>query len=235
MPRDLDWRNLVGDIELLATTGCYERVNKIMSLGLVNSLRRLTARLIAESNGFYADLGAGPGTSGKIILKELPSDSILVLVDPSIPMLMLSLDSIPNDRVLRLGGLFETLPFKDSTIDGITAMFSYRDAVDYHKALDEIARVLKADGRLAILDFYRHGSSILHGLIKLYLYAVIPLALLLSRCPGRLEAYKSFLTTLDKMLTREELLEALNERFRLVRVFDVAPGVAIFYARGPRK
>jgi demethylmenaquinone methyltransferase/2-methoxy-6-polyprenyl-1,4-benzoquinol methylase len=231
----LDWRGLVSDIESLAVTGCYEKVNKIISIGLVDSLRRTATRLIAEKEGLYADLGAGPGTSAKIILQELSNDSMLALVDPSTHMLVISLDYIVDRRVIRLGGLFESLPFKDSSVDGLTAMFSYRDAVDYYKALDEMARVLKPDGRLSILDFYHHENPFIHKLVKAYIFLMVPIALLLSLCPSSLKTYKSFLASIDRMLTKRELVEALNERFNEVKVFSIAPGVAIFYAKGPRK
>ncbi|MCE4601448.1 MAG: class I SAM-dependent methyltransferase [Desulfurococcales archaeon] len=234
MAKELDWRGLVSDIELLAVAGCYEKVNKIMSLGLVNKLRRKAARLVASDDGFYADIGAGPGTSASIIIEELTGGSVLALVDPSIEMLAVSLNRVRDPRVVRLGGLFESLPFSDSSVDGITAMFSYRDAVDYHKALDEMARVLKPDGRLAILDFYRYENRLMHGLIKLYILVMVPIALAISLCPTYLKTYRSFLASIDRMLTRSALLGALRARFKEAKVYSMAPGVAIFYARGPR-
>lgn len=230
---ELDWRGLVSDIELLAKAGCYEKVNRILSLGLVNKLRRKAARLVLKDNGSYADLGAGPGASAKIIREEM-GDSTLILVDPSIPMLMISHDNVRDPRIIRLGGRFERLPFKDSSIDGVTAMFSYRDAVDYYEALDEIARVLKPDGRLAILDFYRSTNRILHLIIKLYIIIMVPVALTVSLCPKLLPTYKSFLASLDRMLTDKELVAELEKRFREVEVIKKAPGVAIFYAARPR-
>ncbi|MCE4618233.1 MAG: class I SAM-dependent methyltransferase [Desulfurococcales archaeon] len=230
---EIDWHGLVSDIELLATAGCYEKVNQVLSLGLVNSLRREAARLVLKGEGVYADLGAGPGTSAKVIKEDLEG-STLILVDPSIPMLSISLENVRDPRILRFGGRFEQLPFKDNSIDGITAMFSYRDAVDYYAALDEIARVLKPDGRLAILDFYRHTNRLIHSLVKLYVFVMVPVALLATLCPKHLSTYKSFLASLDRMLTDKDLVEELEKRFETVKMLGKAPGVAIFYAANPR-
>lgn len=229
----LDWRSLVTDIELLATAGCYEQVNQVLSLGLVNKLRREAAGLVLKDNGVYADLGAGPGTSAKIIREDLGA-STLILVDPSIPMLSISLENVSDPRIIRIGGRFEKLPFRDNSIDGITAMFSFRDAVDYYVALDEIARVLKPDGRLAILDLYRHPNRLMHQLVKLYILVMVPVAVLATLCPRQVSTYKSFLASIDRMLTDIELLEELGKRFREARVIGKLPGTAIFYAANPR-
>lgn len=229
----LDWEGLVSDIESLSQAGCYEKVNRITSLFQVDKLRREAASLVSGGTGVYADLGAGPGTSARVV-RGLLGASTLILVDPSARMLALSLEEAGDPRVLRVGGRFERLPFRDDSLDGVTAMFSYRDAVDYREALDEIARVLKPRGRLAILDLYRHPSLLLHGLVKLYFKIMVPVALFASRCPARLTTYKSLLASIDRMLTDRELMGELEERFKVARVMVKAPGLAIFYAAHPR-
>jgi len=233
---DAFWEEIVADIETLALADCYERVNKILSLGLVDRFRRRAASLVYRPGAtrVIADLGAGPGTSTRIIA-EVASDSAIVMVDPSFAMLKIALKGLRNPRIIQVGGVFESLPFPDDSIDAITAMFSYRDAYDYYSALDEFARVLTGDGRLALLDFYRQENRIMHLLVKAGVYIGVPLALLLSGCPRYLRTYKSFVASLDRMLTRGELEEALRERFRRVETHVISPGVAIFYAEGPRK
>lgn len=229
----LDWEGLVSDIESLSTAGCYEKVNRITSLFQVDKLRREAASLVFQGTGVYADIGAGPGTSARV-LRGVIEASTLILVDPSTRMLALSLERAGDPFILRVGGRFERLPFKDDSLDGVTAMFSYRDALDYREALDEIARVLKPHGRLAILDLYRHPSPLLHGLVKLYFRLMVPVALFANRCPMRLTAYESLLASIDRMLTDKELLSELEARFNVARAMVKAPGLAIFYAAQPR-
>jgi len=235
-PNEAFWEEIVSDIETLALTGCYERVNKILSLGLVDRFRRRAARLVYKPGAtrIVADLGAGPGTSTRIIA-EVARDSAIVMVDPSYAMLRIAAGTLRHPRIAQVGGVFESLPFPDDSVDAITAMFSYRDAYDYYMALDEFARVLSMNGRLALLDFYRQENKIMHLLVKAGVYIGVPLALLLSGCLRYLDTYKSFVASLDRMLTRRELEEALQERFHRVKTHVISPGVAIFYAEGPRK
>jgi len=230
------WEEIVNDIETLARAGCYERVNKVLSLGLVNRLRRKAARLVYRPGKtmYLADLGAGPGTSTRIIA-EVARESVILMVDPSLEMLRIAAKNLRDPRIAKIGGVFESLPFPDDSIDAITAMFSYRDAYDYYEALDEFARVLRRDGRLALLDFYRQENAIMHFLLKAGVYIGVPLALLISRCPRYLNTYKSFVASLDRMLTKKELESALRERFTRVKTYIISPGVAIFYAEGPRQ
>ena len=230
------WKTIVSDIEALALAGCYERVNKVLSFGLVNRFRRRTVGLVYRpgSTRILADLGAGPGTSTRIIAETAP-EAFIIMVDPSFKMLRIAASELRNPRVVQVVGVFESLPFPDSSIDGITAMFSYRDAADYYRALDEFARVLTPEGRLAVLDFYRQENRIMHFLVKAGVFIGVPIALLFSRCFRYLGMYRSFLVSLDRMLTRREFEEELKSRFRVVKSFVISPGVGIFYAEGPRK
>ena len=230
----IDWRGLVRDIELLARTGCYEKVNNFLSLGNVDSLRRNASLLVAKE-GVLGDLGGGPGTSTKVLDEVAPGDSVIILLDPSIDMLEISLSNIPSIRVVRVGGRFESLPFTDNSLSGITAMFSFRDAVDHYRALDEMARVLRADGRLAILDIYRPESPVLHFIVKAYIALMVPLAIIFNKCPFYyLNTYKSFLKSIDRMMTDKELLRELSIRFEKTAFFPYLPGAGIFYAERPR-
>ncbi len=61
-----DWRGLVDDIEALARAGCYERVNKALSLGIVDRLREKAFRLVhREGDRVQVDVGAGPQTPAR--------------------------------------------------------------------------------------------------------------------------------------------------------------------------
>jgi len=229
---EFDWERLVRDIESLARAGCYEKVNRVLSLGIVGKLRERAARMAAEGARLVADLGSGPGTSAEVIRRVSP-DSLILLVDPSPEMLAQARARVAGS--VAFASTFEALPFEDSSVDAAVAMFSFRDAESYEAALDEIARVLSPEGRLAILDFYRASNPLVRALIKAYIMLLVPVGLVLYRCRVGIGAYKLFLVSLDRMLTLKEMLEGLRRRFRRVESHVLVPGLAIFYAEGPVK
>ncbi len=55
------------------------------------------------------------------------------------------------------------LPFADASLDLITIAFGYRNLANYRAGLDEMRRVLRPGGALAILEFTQPPN---HGLAK---------------------------------------------------------------------
>ena len=220
------WGEIVSAIETLSIKGCYERVNRVVSLGLLNRLRRRTASLVGGE--ILLDAGSGPGTSTAVLAGVHPSARILML-DPSGPMLRHAMRVLQSGRVQPVQGRFEAIPLAENSVDGIVAMFSFRDAVNYEEALREMHRVLRPGGSLAILDFYRPVQP-WRALVKLYLIIMVPIALLLSRCGSELSLYRGFLHTIDRMLGLRELIDMLNGIFGHAGAKRIAPGLMIAWA-----
>ena len=225
------WREVVESIEELSLSGCYERVNKVLSLGLLNYLRKQTAGMV--SGPVIVDAGAGPGTSTRIVVDVHPSSRI-IMVDPSGPMLSSALSRLPDNRVAAVLGRFESLPLADDSVDGIVAMFSFRDAIDYGLAVREFARVLTSEGSVAILDFYRPIQPF-KAILKAYLALMVPVAAAMARCIGKVGMYKSFLETIDRMLTYNDIIRLFSKYFMTIRIKRIVPGLAIIVASMPRK
>ena len=72
-------------------------------------------------------------------------------------------------------GYAENLPFKDDSFDIITISFGIRNFNNYEKALNEMNRILKPGGKLAILEFCRPKNSIFQTLFSFYFNKIIPL------------------------------------------------------------
>ncbi|MEB3779505.1 MAG: class I SAM-dependent methyltransferase [Desulfurococcales archaeon] len=209
------WETIVHDIEALAIQRCYEKLNKIVSLGLVDTLREEAARKAIDSR-VILDVGCGPGTSTRVIRKVLGSSRI-VMLDPSTTMLSIARSEV-DGLTIALQGIFERLPLRDSSVDAIIAMFSFRDSIDYELALNEFARVLRSSGKLVILDIFKPSAYIVRLLAKLYLYAMSYIGSILVLCPRSGRYYSAIVKTLDRMYTLEEARSALESRFRRVSV-----------------
>ncbi len=225
------WRIVVEKIEDLAVSGCYEKVNNIMSFGMVGRLRKKAVELLGRPKT-VVDAGCGPGSSSIVIAENNP-DATIILLDPSYRMLTIARNRVKRvapGRVNAVTGIFESIPIADNSVDGLVAMFSFRDAADFREAVREMARILKPGGRLVLLDIYRPwGPGLL--LVKAYFRIVVPVAVFIARCPRKLVDYKSFLETIENMLTADEIVGLLKDYFEDLTVKKYAPGLAIFYAR----
>ena len=83
-----------------------------------------------------------------------------------------------------LTGDMTNLPFRSSSFDLVTTGYGLRNVPDLDAALDEIARVLKPQGRLLSLDFNRPENALVRGAYLSYLTIVgATLGWLLHRDP----------------------------------------------------
>lgn len=229
------WESVVADIEWLVIKNCYERVNFFTSLMQLDRIRRRAASAL-KGAGIVLDAGAGPGFSSLAVMESAGPDRLLVL-DPSPFMLERARGVLDRWEGLfqAVVGVFEAMPFPDSSIDGIVAMFAFRDAMDYEVALREACRTLKEDGVLVILDLYRPDSILEEFVVRTYLAMIPPLAAILTGCIRGFTKYFGLDRTLDKMPRLSELVSMMSRYFGEVAVDKVLPGTALIEARRPRK
>ena len=79
------------------------------------------------------------------------------------------------NNVKFIHGYAEKLPFEDNSIDIITISFGFRNFNDYETALNEIYRVLKPGGKLAVLEFYRPKNTLFQKIFSFYFNKIIPI------------------------------------------------------------
>jgi demethylmenaquinone methyltransferase / 2-methoxy-6-polyprenyl-1,4-benzoquinol methylase len=109
------------------------------------------------------------------------------------------------------------LPFPDASFDLVTTAFGFRNLANYEHGLREIARVLKKDGEVGILEFTEPASGPLAGLFRLYFKHILPRVG--GAISGNAEAYKYLPGSVAKFPAPAELA-ALMERtgFTAVRI-----------------
>jgi ubiquinone/menaquinone biosynthesis C-methylase UbiE len=108
-------------------------------------------KLIAEHLGDLRgrrvlDVGCGKGRFARVFHEQHPGAEIWGL-DISEEMLRF----VPAGIQTRAGSMTE-LPFEDGFFDGAYATESLEHAVEIEKAVSEVCRVVKAGGRIAIID-----------------------------------------------------------------------------------
>jgi demethylmenaquinone methyltransferase/2-methoxy-6-polyprenyl-1,4-benzoquinol methylase len=141
----------------------YDLTNRVISLGLDVRWRRRTVRSLGLAAGSVVlDLACGTGD----LCQELRAhDLIAIGADRSDGMLQAARTAAP---LVRGDGL--ALPFRTAALDGIVCGFALRNFAALPPMLAECARVLRAGGRMALLEvdapsqpLLRFGHSVWFG------------------------------------------------------------------------
>ncbi len=230
------WQTIVTDIEGLADLGCYEPVSDAISLYIAPKLRVLAAaaisRILGRRPALIADVGCGPGTSTAVV-RALYPDVTIVAVDPAPRNLAKVISKVSGTGAVQ--GVFEGLPIRDRVLDGVIAMFSFRDAASHVRALDEFSRVLKDDGVLVVLDLYRPENPLELAASIAHFKFLGPAIGLAAGCGKAGLRFSDITDTVLHMMTPTQLLAEASRRFRWARFRAMPALVGILVAKGPRR
>lgn len=113
----------------------------------VAGMRRRRAELLAQARGRTLELGAGTGLN-------LPhyGDVELILLEPD-PAMRARLARRTSAQVLAAGA--EEIPLDDASVDTVVATLVLCTVDDPQATMAEIARVLKPDGQLLLIEHVR--------------------------------------------------------------------------------
>ncbi|MGH3532536.1 MAG: class I SAM-dependent methyltransferase [Mycobacterium sp.] len=100
------------------------------------------------------DVACGPGNFTGELARQLPAGGLAVGFDISEPMLTRAVldNSAPGTCYIR--GDARTLPFGDETFDAVCCFGALHLMPDPFRVADEMVRVLRPGGRVAILTSY---------------------------------------------------------------------------------
>jgi SAM-dependent methyltransferase len=128
--------------------------NPFLWAGEKLGMARLRRELLAEARGAVLEIGAGTGLN----LRHYPADlDQLVLVEPGARMGgHIDLDRAPAGVSVRVEQApAEYLPFADASFDTVVSTLVLCTVGDPQRAVSEIARVLRPEGRLLFLEHVR--------------------------------------------------------------------------------
>ena len=172
----------------------YDLLNRTLSAGLDQRWRRRAVDALALGTGTRViDLCAGTADVALAIAARHTEASV-VGVDFSGAMLAIGLRKVRAaglERRIRLVlGDAAEIPVASASCDGATIAFGIRNVAEPERALAELARVLRAGGRLAILEF---GQPKIPGVKTLYLWYFRYLLPLVGRFVSRHQSAYSYL------------------------------------------
>lgn len=162
----------------------YDRLNHLMTMGIDRVWRRKTVRMVADKccPMLYLDMATGTGDLAQDILRYAHNDSHLTCIDLSQPMMDIAQKKIENDhRIVRAKqrlslqqGDAEHIEFPDQTFDRVTVGFGVRNFINLQQGLNEMCRVLKKGGKLAVLELSYPDNRFLLWCYKLYALRFLP-------------------------------------------------------------
>lgn len=163
----------------------YDRLNHLLSFNVDKSWRKKTIAHIQKNKNDplnVLDVCCGTHDLGLECLKQFPKAHIHAL-DFSSEML-----KVGDQKLARLGvsGSFTTqcgdalkLPYSDNSFDVVMCAYGVRNFDDAQKGMQEMLRVLKPNGQVLVLEFFRPTKPMATFFNKTYAQFVLP-------CMGRL-------------------------------------------------
>jgi len=134
----------------------YDRTNAVLSLGVHGRWRRKTVELAGASEGFdVLDVATGTGDLARAFAGAVQPGGRVVGVDFVPRMVHLGREKLADEdaEVAMAAGDALELPFADDSFDMATIGFGIRNVDDPVRGLEEMARVAKRGGRVAVLEF----------------------------------------------------------------------------------
>jgi demethylmenaquinone methyltransferase/2-methoxy-6-polyprenyl-1,4-benzoquinol methylase len=146
----------------------YDVVNRIMTFRMDVGWRRRTVRSLALApRSTVVDLACGTGD----LCRELERAALAPIgFDLSFGMLQAARVQVPLAQADAL-----RLPLPDRAVDGATCGFALRNFVALAPFLDELARVIRPGGRIALLEVATPPNPILRTGHQLYFGSVVPI------------------------------------------------------------
>jgi demethylmenaquinone methyltransferase/2-methoxy-6-polyprenyl-1,4-benzoquinol methylase len=186
----------------------YDLLNHLLSLQLDRLWRARVSRhlraILERPEALVLDLCCGTGDLAFSLART--GRARVIGADFSHAMLVRARqkDETPgssgNANVAKPMAFFEAdalrLPFASASFDVITAAFGFRNLANYEDGLQEIYRVLKPGGTLAILEFTEPPAGLLGDLYRWYFRNILP------RIGGFLSGDRSAYTYLPTSVSR---------------------------------
>ncbi len=146
----------------------YDLVNRVMTFGMDTGWRRRSIRFLSLGPGAVVlDVACGTGD----FCREIAAAGHFVVgADFSMGMLRAARTDAP---LLQADAL--RLPLRDGSVDAATCGFALRNVTDVGRLFEELARVVRPGGRIALLEVSEPRSAVLRAGHHLYFHKVVPL------------------------------------------------------------
>jgi demethylmenaquinone methyltransferase/2-methoxy-6-polyprenyl-1,4-benzoquinol methylase len=145
----------------------YDLINRMMTFGQdVRWRRRAVEQLHLPIGSVVIDVACGTGD----LCREIESAGMQAIgMDFSFGMLSAAKTTVPLVQADAL-----KLPLRDASVDGITCGFAVRNVVDIGSLFEEFARVVRRQGRIAIIEVSEPSGALTRVGHHVYFHRLVP-------------------------------------------------------------
>jgi demethylmenaquinone methyltransferase / 2-methoxy-6-polyprenyl-1,4-benzoquinol methylase len=199
----------------------YDAMNRVMTAGLDQRWRRVTVQETVRRGDRMLDACCG---TGDLAIEGRRAGADVVGLDFSEPMLERARRKEPAIEWVR--GDMLALPFGDGSFDAVTVGFGVRNVDDLEGGLRELRRVLRAGGRIGILEITQ-PRGVLAPFYRVWFDRIVPL---LGRVLPGGDAYTYLPASVRRFPGREQLADLLAASgFAAVRYRTFAGGIVALH------
>ncbi len=203
----------------------YDFLNHLLSLRRDKYWRRFAAGLLPK--GYIIDVCSGTGD----MAVEVSKKGNVVASDFCEEMLELCTKKIKNFGIYNISCIqndAENLSFKDGTFNGAIVAFGIRNVADIKKALSEMSRVVKKNGKVVVLEFSLPQNKAFRTVYHIYFHRLLPL---IGGVISKKSAYSYLPSSVMAFPQRKEFV-GLMERAGLadIEYYDLTFGIVTVYA-----
>jgi demethylmenaquinone methyltransferase/2-methoxy-6-polyprenyl-1,4-benzoquinol methylase len=212
----------------------YDLLNHLLSLNIDRHWRRFTTRVVPPEPGVpVLDCCTGTGDLALGYDRASGGRSPVIGTDFCHEMLRLANDKIAKahaaGRVVMIEGDAQRLPLPSDTFGVVTVAFGLRNVADTARGIDEMIRVARPGGKVAILEFSRPRGALLGRLYLVFFRKVLP-RIGQALAPNDLGAYDYLPASVMQFPDGQAMLELLAARgLRDVRQYPLTLGIATLY------
>ncbi|MGM0558158.1 MAG: ubiquinone/menaquinone biosynthesis methyltransferase [Myxococcota bacterium] len=209
----------------------YDATNYAISFGLVDYMRRKTVEYAAPRPGERViDCACGTGELSVLFKEAVGAGGQVVATDVNPDMMRLAPPKA-EERGLEIEWDIQDamdLEFDDDTFDIASIAWGVRNVDEPSKCLAELARVVRPNGRVAILEFGQPHEA-LQPLYRLYNRVLLPI--IGGWVSGSREAYDYLQRTSDAFPSGDEFVAMMDDTgaYRSVEAYPLVGGINYVY------
>ncbi len=203
----------------------YDFLNSLLSLRRDKYWRKFASEKLPP--GLILDVCSGTGD----VAIEVSKRSHAVASDFCLEMLNMCALKITKHNIRNVSCIqndAENLSFKEGSFDGAIVAFGIRNVADIRKALSEMHRVVRKEGKVVVLEFSQPQNRFFRSMYFFYFQKLLPLiGSAVSKKSGPYSYLPSSVMAFPK---REEFVELMKSSgMNEVKYYDLTLGIVTVY------